>query len=43
MGIILSLGDFNNLLNNNSDQKKMISILREIAPEYSIGKEINES
>jgi PHD/YefM family antitoxin component YafN of YafNO toxin-antitoxin module len=38
--IILSLSDFEQLLTNHSDQSKMIATVRELAPVYKLGEEI---
>lgn len=40
--IILSLADFEQLLTNQNEQNKMINIVRELAPVYSLGEAIPE-
>jgi PHD/YefM family antitoxin component YafN of YafNO toxin-antitoxin module len=38
--IILSLADFENLLNNQSEREKMQHLVREFSPVYSLGESI---
>ncbi|RPJ57413.1 MAG: type II toxin-antitoxin system Phd/YefM family antitoxin [Dehalococcoidia bacterium] len=38
--IILSLSDFEQLLTNHTEQRKMVNVVRELAPIYSLGEEI---
>ncbi|MCI0519536.1 MAG: type II toxin-antitoxin system Phd/YefM family antitoxin [Chloroflexi bacterium] len=38
--IILSLSDFEQILTNLNEQNKMVSMVREIAPVYNLGEEI---
>jgi PHD/YefM family antitoxin component YafN of YafNO toxin-antitoxin module len=39
--IILSLTDFELLLTNDGEQRKMVNIVREITPVYSLGEAVN--
>ncbi|MCP4374172.1 MAG: type II toxin-antitoxin system Phd/YefM family antitoxin [Deltaproteobacteria bacterium] len=38
--IIISLTDFEQLLENQHDQAKMINIIRELAPKYILGETV---
>jgi prevent-host-death family protein len=40
--IILSLSDFEQLLTNHNEQRKMVNMVREIAPVYRLGEKIEE-
>ena len=40
--IILSLTDFERLLTNQNEQDKMVNIVRELSPVYSLGETIPE-
>ncbi len=39
--IILSLSDFENLLESRSEREKMQNIVREMSPIYSLGESVN--
>jgi PHD/YefM family antitoxin component YafN of YafNO toxin-antitoxin module len=39
--IILSLSDFENLLESQAEREKMSNIVREISPVYSLGEPVN--
>ena len=41
--IILSLADFEQLLTDQSEQRKMASMVRDLAPVYNLGEEIQKS
>jgi PHD/YefM family antitoxin component YafN of YafNO toxin-antitoxin module len=41
--IMLSLTDFEQLLTNRNEQNKMIDIVRELVPVYSLGETIPEA
>ncbi len=41
--IILSLNDFEELLTNHNEQNKMVNIIRELTPVYSLGEIIPEN
>jgi hypothetical protein len=38
--IILSLADFEQLLSDHAEQRRMVSIVRELTPVYQLGEEI---
>lgn len=40
--VIVSLADFEQLLTNQSERKKMVKIVRELTPDYSLGETIGE-
>ena len=40
--IVLSLTDFEELLTNHQEQDKMVSIVRELTPIYSLGEVITQ-
>ena len=40
--VIVSLADFEQLLTNLSERKKMVKIVRELTPDYSLGETIGE-
>lgn len=40
--VIVSLADFEQLLTNQSERKKMVKIVRELTPDYSLGETIDE-
>jgi len=41
--IILSLGDFEQILSSQAEQSKMTNIVRELTPVYSLGESIVQS
>ncbi|MEW6173050.1 MAG: type II toxin-antitoxin system Phd/YefM family antitoxin [Bacillota bacterium] len=40
--IILSLADFEQLLMNHNEQRKMVNMVRELTPVYSLGEALPE-
>ena len=40
--IVLSLSDFEQLLTNNNEQVRMANLVRELAPVYSLGEEVEQ-
>jgi PHD/YefM family antitoxin component YafN of YafNO toxin-antitoxin module len=40
--IVLSLADFEQLLSDHGEQRRMLNMVRELAPVYRLGEEIGE-
>jgi PHD/YefM family antitoxin component YafN of YafNO toxin-antitoxin module len=40
--LIISLSDFQNLLSNQDERKKVENLLREISPSYELGERVSE-
>ncbi len=40
--IVLSLSDFEQILNDHREQRKMVSMVHELAPIYNLGETIEE-